>query len=143
MAAEACTSCIDARWASKRGRWVPCVRCRVSGAAEGAVAPLFVAGGFGELGVLRLVLEGAREHLVEPLERSRVAHRGGGDGLLHVVVARDERGVHLPHAPGAVVGSRGLALRAAAPAREPGVAARGGREELAEGVGCDRGGGAP
>src|SRR5690606_32825743 len=49
---------------------------------------------------------------------------------------------YLPHAPGAVLGSRGLALRAAAPAREPGVAARGGREELAEGVGCARGGGA-
>jgi len=63
-----------------------------SGAAEGAVGPLRLAGQLQERLSRRRVLERTRERRAEALKRFKVTGDGGGERFLDAVVARDDRG---------------------------------------------------
>src|SRR5262245_56371437 len=66
--------------------------------AERLIDALFRRRRFGEVHVLRLVLERPPQHLDQRFEWPEIAARHGcRDGLLHAVVARDESRIGSPH----------------------------------------------
>src|SRR5688500_1503456 len=65
-------------------------------AAERAVAGHVWRRG-AEAGAIVAVVVGRAQHVEQAFERREVAGHGGGERLLHVVIARDERGIVAAH----------------------------------------------